>query len=98
MRLLVSALAVLLALSPPALAQALPHHVDPGAREIVPNLTAVPTIRFLTTADFPPFNFLNADGRLSGASPSQSYRPGSTTTLFIADAAFSPFAQAAPRL
>ncbi|WP_374627887.1 transporter substrate-binding domain-containing protein [Devosia sp.] len=66
MRLLVSALAVLLALSPPALAQALPHHVDPGAREIVPNLTAVPTIRFLTTADFPPFNFRDDKGELVG--------------------------------
>ncbi len=66
MRFLVSALAVLLALSPPALGQVLPNHVDPGAREIVPNLTAVPTIRFLTTADFPPFNFRDDKGELVG--------------------------------
>lgn len=37
-------------------AQALPYHADPSAREQVPNLAAVPTIRFLTTADFPPFS------------------------------------------
>lgn len=38
-------------------AQTLPNHVDPSAREIVPNLAPVPAIRFLTTADFPPFNY-----------------------------------------
>jgi polar amino acid transport system substrate-binding protein len=27
---------------------------------------SVPAIRFVTTDDFPPFNFLNADGRLTG--------------------------------
>lgn len=37
--------------------QTLPYHVDPSAREIVPNLAPVPAIRFLTTADFPPFNY-----------------------------------------
>lgn len=50
----------------PAFAQALPYHVDPGAREVVPNLAAVPTIRFLTTADFPPFNFRDEQGELIG--------------------------------
>ena len=49
-----------------ALAQALPYHVDPSAREVVPNLTAVPAIRFLTTADFPPFNYRDTDGQLVG--------------------------------
>lgn len=58
--------ALLLGLSGPALAQALPYHVDPGAREVVPNLSAVPTIRFLTTADFPPFNFRDGTGELVG--------------------------------
>src|SRR5437667_12904746 len=38
------------------------------------------------------------DGRRSGRSPSQSYAAGSTTTLFIAVAALSPFSCAAPRL
>ena len=49
-----------------AQAQALPYHTDPSAREIAPNLSAVPSIRFLTTADFPPFNYRDADGQLIG--------------------------------
>lgn len=47
-------------------AQALPYHIDPSAREIVPDLTAVPAIRFLTTADFPPFNYRDGNGELIG--------------------------------
>jgi polar amino acid transport system substrate-binding protein len=47
-------------------AQALPNHVDPSAREILPELSAVPAIRFLTTADFPPFNFRDTTGELIG--------------------------------
>lgn len=47
-------------------AQALPYHSDPSARELVPNLTAVPNIRFLTTADFPPFNYRDKTGELVG--------------------------------
>ncbi|MHA6692382.1 transporter substrate-binding domain-containing protein [Devosia sp. A449] len=53
-------------LATPALAQALPYHSDPDAREILPSLTPVPAIRFLTTADFPPFNFRDATGELIG--------------------------------
>lgn len=49
-----------------AWAQALPYHADPTAREIVPNLAAVPNIRFLTTADFPPFNYRDKSGELVG--------------------------------
>lgn len=49
-----------------AFAQALPYHADPSAREISPNLAAVPAIRFLTTADFPPFNFRDGQGELIG--------------------------------
>lgn len=52
-------------LATPAVAQALPYHADPSAREIVPG-TPVPAIRFLTTADFPPFNFRDAGGELIG--------------------------------
>ncbi len=66
MRALLFALALLLASSAPVMAQALPYHVDPGAREIVPSLAAVPAIRFLTTADFPPFNFRDDNGELVG--------------------------------
>ncbi|KKB08149.1 transporter substrate-binding domain-containing protein [Devosia chinhatensis] len=60
-----SALACLL-LALPAAAQPLPYHVDPDAREILPNLQPVPAIRFLTTADFPPFNFRDPGGELIG--------------------------------
>lgn len=31
-----------------------------------PDLSALPRLRFLTTTDFPPFNFIDGDGRLSG--------------------------------
>jgi polar amino acid transport system substrate-binding protein len=31
-----------------------------------PDLSALPRLRFLTTTDFPPFNYLDRDGRLSG--------------------------------
>ncbi|WP_224701066.1 transporter substrate-binding domain-containing protein [Devosia aquimaris] len=50
----------------PALAQAVPYHADPSARDIVPAASAVPAIRFLTTADFPPFNFRDSTGALIG--------------------------------
>jgi len=66
MRLFLSSAAAFFAIASVALAQALPHHIDPNAREIVPNLSAIPSIRFLTTADFPPFNYRDADGQLIG--------------------------------
>jgi polar amino acid transport system substrate-binding protein len=47
-------------------AQPLPYHADPSAREIAPSLAQVPAIRFLTTADFPPFNFRDTNGELIG--------------------------------
>ena len=50
---------------PAVSAQELPYHLDPSARDIAPSL-AVPAIRFLTTADFPPFNDRDADGQLIG--------------------------------
>jgi polar amino acid transport system substrate-binding protein len=53
-------------LATPALAQPLPYHADPDAREILPSLTPLPAIRFLTTADFPPFNFRDGGGELIG--------------------------------
>ena len=31
-----------------------------------PDLSAMPRLRFLTTTDFPPFNFLDGSGKLSG--------------------------------
>jgi polar amino acid transport system substrate-binding protein len=49
----------------PVIAQTLPYHTDPTAREMVVG-TGVPAIRFLTTADFPPFNYRDAGGELIG--------------------------------
>lgn len=66
MRAIVFALLMLFAAPLAAVGQALPYHVDPGARDIVPNVAAVPAIRFLTTADYPPFNFRDAGGELVG--------------------------------
>jgi polar amino acid transport system substrate-binding protein len=66
MRRTILALAALLLPATFAQAQALPYHIDPSARETTPNLSAVPAIRFLTTADFPPFNYRDADGQLIG--------------------------------
>ncbi|MCD7059060.1 transporter substrate-binding domain-containing protein [Pelagibacterium xiamenense] len=56
-----------LALAPAGiLAQALPLHVDPGAREDLVDPQTVPALRFLTTTDFPPFNYEDGDGALIG--------------------------------
>lgn len=66
MRAAVLALLLMIFGVPAASAQALPYHADPSARELVPNLTAVPNIRFLTTADFPPFNYRDKSGELIG--------------------------------
>ncbi|HEV7277070.1 MAG TPA: transporter substrate-binding domain-containing protein [Devosiaceae bacterium] len=67
MRALAILVSLLLAVMSPAVrAQALPYHADPSAREIVPDLSAVPAIRFLTTADFPPFNYRDVSGELIG--------------------------------
>ncbi|GLQ53154.1 transporter substrate-binding domain-containing protein [Devosia nitrariae] len=62
-----SILAVLLGLwTGCAVGQTLPNHVDPSARDILPDLTSLPAIRFLTTADFPPFNYRDENGALVG--------------------------------
>ncbi|WP_375450026.1 transporter substrate-binding domain-containing protein [uncultured Devosia sp.] len=63
---LIIVLIVFIAGALPAFAQPMPNHVDPSAREILPNLAPVPAIRFLTTVDFPPFNFRDAGGELIG--------------------------------
>lgn len=44
----------------------LPLQFDLRERIALPDLTAVPRIRFLTTVDFPPFNFIDQAGKLSG--------------------------------
>jgi polar amino acid transport system substrate-binding protein len=63
------ALAALLALGLPlgsAGAQTFPNHVDPNAREDMTDTNTVPALRFLTTADFPPFNYRDGNGEVVG--------------------------------
>jgi len=64
-----SLIAIMLAFvfSMPAIrAQNIPYHSDPKARITAPNPSLVPAIRFLTSNNFPPFNFSNEIGELSG--------------------------------
>lgn len=49
-----------------AIAQNLPNHFDINAREQALDLNNVPAIRFLTTPDFPPFNYRDEGGELVG--------------------------------
>jgi polar amino acid transport system substrate-binding protein len=44
----------------------IPLTFDPRERIAKPDLTPVARIRFLTTVDFPPFNFIDQSGKLSG--------------------------------
>lgn len=63
------ALAVFLAgsVSPiPAMPAEQPHFYDPAERMPKPDLSQIVQIRFLTTTDFPPFNFLDGSGKLTG--------------------------------
>ena len=45
---------------------AIPLFWDTKERLVKPDLAAVQRVRFLTTIDFPPFNFIDGGGRLSG--------------------------------
>lgn len=47
-------------------ALSIPLMFDPRERIPKPDLAPVPRIRFLTTVDFPPFNFIDQSGKLSG--------------------------------
>jgi len=47
-------------------AVALPLAFDPREKVPKPDLGALPQLRFVTTVDFPPFNFLDQSGKLSG--------------------------------
>ncbi|MBX3578574.1 MAG: transporter substrate-binding domain-containing protein [Rhizobiaceae bacterium] len=59
---------LLLAAVPPAYAAdpTIPYFWDTKERLQKPDLAEVPRVLFLTTVDFPPFNFLDRTGRLTG--------------------------------
>jgi len=44
----------------------IPNFWDPSERFLKPDLSSLPRLRFLTTTDFPPFNFIDRRKRLSG--------------------------------
>ncbi len=60
--------AVLIGLCGPGAAagQALPRHFDPNARQASQTPTGLPALRFLTTSDYPPFNYRDPGGTLVG--------------------------------
>ncbi len=60
------ALLIFLGAAMPVAAQTLPNHLDPSARTNLKGAGAVPAIRFLTTDDFPPFNYRAPNGDLVG--------------------------------
>ncbi len=43
-----------------------PNFFDPNSRFNKPDISRIGRLRFLTTTDFPPFNFIDRKGRLSG--------------------------------
>lgn len=49
-----------------AIAQNLPNHIDPNTRQETFDSSDVPTIRFLSTPNFPPFNYRDENGKLIG--------------------------------
>lgn len=61
-------LATVLSISVPANAQnqLIPNFWHPGERLTKPDLTGLSRLRFLTTTDFPPFNFIDRRKRLTG--------------------------------
>jgi polar amino acid transport system substrate-binding protein len=64
--LLLSLMAVCLTGTARAAEPSIPIFWDAKERLPKPDLAALPRLRFLTTIDFPPFNFLDGNGRLSG--------------------------------
>lgn len=56
-----------LAFAPSVCAEpAIPNLWDPKERLAKPDLSELERLRFITTTDFPPFNFIDQSGRLSG--------------------------------
>lgn len=63
---LLLALAVAPGTAPFAAEPQVPNFWDTKERLAKPELSGLPRLRFLTTTDFPPFNFIDAQGRLTG--------------------------------
>ncbi len=63
---LLAALLALSALAARAAEPQIPNFWDSKERLAKPDLTTRPRLRFLTTTDFPPFNYIDAQGRLTG--------------------------------
>ena len=68
LRALAASLLLMTAAALPAAAAdpTIPYFWDTKERLQKPDLSAVPRVLFLTTVDFPPFNFLDRTGRLTG--------------------------------
>lgn len=49
-----------------AQSQTIPNFWNPGERLAKPDLSGIQRLRFLTTTDFPPFNFIDRQKRLAG--------------------------------
>lgn len=66
----VVAIIMLIALVPANIASAqtvlIPNFWDPNTRYTKPNFATLPRLKFLTTTDFPPFNFIDRKKRLTG--------------------------------
>ena len=68
MKRLVAVLAFLVALCGPVAAAEpqIPNFWDLKERLPKPQLEGLQRLRFLTTVDFPPFNYIDSEGRLAG--------------------------------
>ncbi len=62
------ALATFTEITAPTQAQSvlIPNFWDPNERFVKPDFSARPRLKFLTTTDFPPFNFIDRKKRLTG--------------------------------
>ncbi len=62
------ATALLVSLAMPAWGQqpSIPQFWDAKERLIKPDISMLPRVRFLTTIDFPPFNYIDANGLITG--------------------------------
>lgn len=56
-----------------SLAQEPPHLIPETIRSVKPDLTGIERLRFLTTVDFKPFNYLDNSGRLTGYNINLAY-------------------------